>query len=104
MITDLWQDLGYGARTLLKQPGFALLAVLILALGIGSTTTIFSAIYNILLDPSTLLMTRLPVTTSDWAASRYGTRARGWPTWQGRSAILRLRPKCGRTGTRSTKC
>jgi predicted permease len=51
MIADLWQDLRYGARMLLKQPGFTLLAVLTLALGIGSTTTIFSAIQNILLDP-----------------------------------------------------
>jgi putative ABC transport system permease protein len=47
----LWQDLRYGARMLLKQPGFTLLAVLTLALGIGSSTTIFSAIQNILLDP-----------------------------------------------------
>ncbi|MBO0858836.1 MAG: ABC transporter permease [Chloracidobacterium sp.] len=47
----LWQDLRYGARMLLKQPGFTLMAVLTLALGIGSTTTIFSAIQNILLDP-----------------------------------------------------
>jgi putative ABC transport system permease protein len=51
MIADLWQDLRYGARTLLKQPGFTLIAVLTLALGIGSTTTIFSAIQNILPDP-----------------------------------------------------
>jgi predicted permease len=45
------QDLRYGARTLLKQPGFSLLAVLTLALGIGSATTIFSAVWNILLNP-----------------------------------------------------
>src|SRR5215471_10452680 len=51
MIADIWQDLRYGAKMLLKQPGFTLMAVLTLALGIGSTTTIFSAIQNILLDP-----------------------------------------------------
>ena len=48
---NLWQDLRYGARMLLKNPGFTLIAVITLALGIGSTTTIFSAIQNILLDP-----------------------------------------------------
>jgi putative ABC transport system permease protein len=50
-IEMLIQDLRYGARMLMKNPGFTLLAVLTLALGIGSTTTIFSAIHNILLDP-----------------------------------------------------
>jgi putative ABC transport system permease protein len=50
-IETLIQDLRYGVRMLLKNPGFTLLAVLTLALGIGSTTTIFSAIHNILLYP-----------------------------------------------------
>ena len=45
------QDLNYGLRGICKQPGFAFLAILTLALGIGSATTIFSAIQNILLDP-----------------------------------------------------
>src|SRR5882762_10717234 len=45
------QDLSYGLRGLRNQPGFALLAIFTLALGIGSATTIFSAIQNILLDP-----------------------------------------------------
>src|SRR4051794_7857519 len=47
----LLKDLGYGVRGLRKQPGFTAVAVVTLALGVGSATTIFSAIQNILLDP-----------------------------------------------------
>src|SRR3982751_4336147 len=47
----LLKDLAYAGRGLRKQPGFAAVAIVTLALGIGSATTIFSAIRNILLDP-----------------------------------------------------
>jgi len=51
LLYDVWRDVGYAVRTLAANPGFTLVTLATLAIGIGGTTAVFSAVDAVLLQP-----------------------------------------------------
>jgi predicted permease len=102
-LEGLWRDLRYGGRTLLRTPGFSVTAILVMALGIGATTSLFTIVRSVLLrplpfrDPDKLVMLYerfrehpdsynvvAPADFRDWRAQTHGFEDMGaWRWWAG---------------------
>ena len=67
---DLWRDLCYALRRLSRSPGFTAIAILVMALGIGANTTLFTVVRSVLLKP-------LPLEDSDRLVMLYEQSADG---------------------------
>jgi len=70
LMETLWNDVRYGARMLMRTPGFTFVAILTLALGLGANTAIFSIVNALLIKP-------LPLPDSERLLSVNGLDAKG---------------------------
>jgi putative ABC transport system permease protein len=89
MIAAFWRDLRFGARMLMKQPGFTLIAVLTLALGIGANTAVFSIVNAVLLRPLPYKEPERLVTLQErYTAAGFSPSYLNFADWRAQSAVF----------------
>jgi len=87
---EMFQDLRFGMRMLLKKPGFTLLAVITFALGIGVNTVVFSGVYAMLFQPLPYPNSeRLAVVSQlGWQEMEFGVSYPDFTAWKERNAAF----------------
>lgn len=88
-MTEFLRDIRFGSRLLWKRPGFAVVSLLALALGIGATTAIFSLLYSILLAPLPYAdADRLVMVWTHRKGERVNTTTEDYQDWQRQSTVF----------------
>ncbi len=94
---ELRQDLAYGCRTLLRNPGFSVLALVTLGIGIGATTAIFSAVNAVILQPLDVpAVGRVMLISEEWHGLRSNVSVGNYIDW---TAANTARPMFSAMGT-----
>ena len=94
-MTPLIQNMKFGIRLLRKSPGFACVAILVMALGIGANTAIFSVVHAVLLEPlpfpdadRLVQVWHVPPPTSFPGMTRFAVSAANFLDWQKQNNVF----------------
>ena len=94
-VESIWADVRFALRQLVKSPGFASIAILIMALGIGANTAIFSVVHAVLLEPlpfrnpgQLVEIWHVPPQSSFPGMTRFAVSAANFLDWQKQNTVF----------------